>query len=156
LDKSLFRFFLPRVLKAVVKAAIVLILFVILSPMLSPLNQFYPQATLLIQTYVMVWVAFIILGELAKGTIFQYGLNMGRAFFFIGYTIYALDSGIITETIQSVTFTVNLEIFLMMMILIGTLDFARSLVQLINHMATKAETEEITVPMLEQEEVIAK
>jgi hypothetical protein len=104
----------------------------------------------------MVWVVFIILGELARGTVFQYGLNMCRAFFFIGYTIYALDSGIITETIQSVTFTVNLEIFLMMMILIGTLDFAKSLVQLINHMATKAETEEITVPALEQEEVIVK
>ena len=132
----------------------VLIPFLIFSQMLLPLDQFYPQATSLVQTYVMVWVAFIILGELTRGTIFQFGLNMGRAFFFIGYTIYALNSGVITETIQSVTFTVNLEIFLMMMILLGTLDFARSLMQLINHMATKAETEEITVPTLEQEVVV--
>jgi len=133
---------------------IVLILFLIFSRMFTPLDQFYPQATSLIQTYVIILVVFIILGELAKGTIFQYGLNMGRAFFFVGYTIYALNSGTITETIQSVTFTVNLEIFLMMMILIGTLDFAKSLVQLINHMATKAETEEITVPALEQEVIV--
>jgi hypothetical protein len=147
---------LPRVLKAIAKSMIVLILFLIFSQMLTPLNQFYPQSTSLIQTYVMIYVVFIILGELTKGTIFQYGLSMGRAFFFIGYTIYALNSGIITQTIQSVAFTVNLEIFLMMMILIGTLDFAKSLLQLINHMATKAETEEIMVPTLEHEEVIAK
>jgi hypothetical protein len=135
---------------------IVLILFLIFSQMLTPLNQFYPQATSLIQTYVMIYVVFIILGELTKGTIFQYGLSMGRAFFFIGYTIYALNSGIITQTIQSVAFTVNLEIFLMMIILIGTLDFSKSLLQIINYMATKAEKEEMTVsPPLEQE-VIAK
>ena len=155
MDKSLFRVLLPRVLKAILKSTIVVILFLVFSQLLTPLDQIYPQATSLIQTYVMILVVFIVLGELAKGTIFQYGLNMGRAFFFIGYTIYALNSGIITETMQSVTFTVNLEIFLMMMILIGTLDFAKSLVQIINHMATKAETEHVIVSAPEQEEVMA-
>lgn len=142
---------LPRILKAIAKSMIVLILFLILSQMLSPLNQVFPQTTSLLQTYVTVYVVFIILGELTKGTIYQHVLGMGKAFFFIGYTIYALNSGIITQTIESVTFTVNLEIFLMMIILIGTLDFSKSLLQIINYMATKAETEEITVPMLEQE-----
>ena len=124
--------------------------------MLTPVYQFYPQAASLVQTYVLIWVVFIILGELMKGTIFQYGLNMSRAFFFIGYSIYALNNGIITETIQSVTFTLNLETFLMMMILIGTLDFAKSLIQLINHMAEKAEIEVVMAPTLEHEEIIAK
>jgi hypothetical protein len=142
---------LPRVLKVVAKSLIVIILFLVFSQMLAPLNQVFPQANSLIETYVMVYVVFIVLGELTKGTIYQYGLGMGKAFFFIGYTIYALNSGIITETIQSVTFSVNLEIFLIMIILIGTLDFAKSLLQIINYMATKAETEEITVPTLEQE-----
>ena len=147
---------LPRILKAVAKSLIVLILFLIFSQLLSPLNKVFPQATSLLQMYVMVYVVFIVLGELTKGTIYQHALGMGKAFFFIGYTIYALNSGIITQTIESVTFTVNLEVFLMMIILIGTLDFAKSLLQIINYMATKAETEEITVsPPLEQE-VIAE
>jgi hypothetical protein len=141
----------PRILKAVVKSLIVIIVFLILSQMLSPLNQIFPQTTSLLQTYVTVYVVFIILGELTKGTIYQHVLGMGKAFFFIGYTIYALNSGIITQTIEPVTFTVNLEVFLMMIILIGTLDFSKSLLQIINYMATKAETEEITVPTLEQE-----
>jgi hypothetical protein len=147
---------LSRILKAIAKALIVIIVFLIFSQMLSPLNHVFPQATLLLQTYVTVYVVFIILGELTKGTIYQHVLGMGKAFFFMGYTVYALNSGIITQTIESVTFTVNLEVFLMMIILIGTLDFAKSLLQIINYMATKAETEEITVsPPLEQE-VIAE
>ncbi len=134
---------------------IVLIAFLVISPFLAPLEQFVPQAGTLIETYVLVYVAFIIAGELTKGTIYQYGLSMGRAFFFIGYSIYALNNGIITQTIQSVTFSVNLQIFLIMIIFIGTLDFARSLIQIINHMADKAETEE-TVLVLAEPEVIAK
>jgi len=142
---------LPRILKAVVKSLIVIILFLVFSQMLAPLYQVFPQASSLIETYVMVYVVFIVLGELTKGTIYQHVLGMGKAFFFMGYTIYALNNGIITQTIQSVTFSVNLEIFLIMVILIGILDFAKSLLQIINYMATKAETEEIIVPKLEQE-----
>ena len=151
LDRSLFRMILPRVLKAIAKSLIVIIAFLILSQMLQPLNQIYPSTTSLIETYVTVYVAFIVLGELTKGTIYQYALGMGRSFFFMGYTIYALNSGIITQTMEGITFSVNLQIFLMMIILIGMLDFARSLIQIINHMATKAETEEITVRIPEQE-----
>ena len=76
---------------------------------------------------------------------------MGKAFFFIGYTIYALNSGIITQTIQAVTFSVNLEIFLIMVIFIGALEFAKALLQIINYMADKAETEEIGLIPVEQE-----
>jgi len=134
---------------------VVLIVFLVVSPFLAPLKQFVPDATTLIETYVLVYVGFIIAGELTKGTIYQYGLGMGRAFFFIGYTIYALNNGIITQTIQSVTFSANLQVFLIMVIFIGMLDFARSLIQIINHMAEKAETEE-TVLVLAEPEVIAK
>lgn len=134
---------------------IVLIVFLVISPFLAPLQRFVPEAGALIETYVLVYVVFIVAGELTKGTIYQYGLSMGRAFFFIGYSIYALNNGIITQTIQSVTFSVNLQIFLIMIIFIGTLDFAKSLIQIINHMADKAETEE-TVLVLAEPEVIAK
>lgn len=113
--------------------------------MLTSLNQFYPRAYWLIATYVMVYAAFILLREITKGTLYEHVLGMGRAFFFMGYTVYALNSGIITQTMQSVTFTVNLEVFLMMIILIGTLDFAGSLLQIINYLAAKTETEEITM-----------
>jgi hypothetical protein len=151
LNKSLFRKLLPRVLKAVAKTVIVLVVFLVISQFFAPLEQIFPQAKTLIETYVMVYVAFVIAGELTKGTIYQFGLSMGKAFFFIGYTIYALNSGIITQTIQSITFSVNLEIFLIMVIFIGTLDFAKSLLQIINCMADKAETQAIVIIPVEQE-----
>ena len=142
---------LSRILKATAKALIVIIFFLIFSQMLSPLNQIFPQTTSLLQTYVTVYVVFIILGELTKGTIYQHVLGMGKAFFFIGYTIYALNNGIITQTIRTITFSVDLQVFLMMIVVLGMLDFAKSLLRIINYVADKAETEEITVPKLEQQ-----
>jgi len=119
--------------------------------MLTPLSRFFPRVNALIETYVEIFVVFTILSDLTKDTIYQPILGMGKAFIFIGYTLYALNTGIVTQTIQSITFSVNLQVFLLMIILIGTLDFAKSLLQIINHIANKAETEEITVPRLEQE-----
>lgn len=119
--------------------------------MLTPLNQIFPRAEAVVETYIGVYVVFICLGELTKGTLFQHALGMGRAFFLIGYTLYALNSGMVTQTIQSITFSVNLQVFITIIIFLGTLDFAESLLQIINHMANKAETETITVPKLEQE-----
>lgn len=130
---------------------IVVIAFFVISQFIAPLQQVLPGARTIIETYVLVFIAFIIAGELTKGTIYQYGLSMGKAFFFIGYTIYALNSGIITQTIQAVTFSVNLEIFLIMVIFIGALEFAKALLQIINYMADKAETEEIGLIPVEQE-----
>lgn len=149
--KSLFRKLLPRVLKGIAKAAIVIIITLVILQFLTPLQQFIPDVKTLVETYALISVVFIVAGELTKGTIYQYGLSMGKAFFFIGYTIYALNNGIITETIQSITFSVNLEIFLIMIIFIGTLDFAKSLLQIINYMADKAETETIVLMPIEQE-----
>jgi hypothetical protein len=155
--KSFLRQLFPRILKAVVKATIVLVVFLVVSQFLAPLEQFLPQIKSLVETYVIVYMVFIIAGELTKGTIFQYGLNMGKAFFFIGYSIYALNNGIITQTIESVTFSVNLQIFLIMIIIIGILDFAKSLLQMINYMANKAETEEtIIVPAIVEQEIPAQ
>jgi hypothetical protein len=151
LDKSAFRKLLSRVLRAVVKAMIVVIAFLVFSQFLGPLKQVYPGVIGLIETYVVVYVAFTVAGELTKGMIYHYGVNIGKAFFFIGYSIYALNKGTITETIQSVTLSVNLQIFLIMMIFIGTLDFSKSLLQMINYVADKTETEEIVLVPPEQE-----
>jgi len=138
-------------LKATIKTAIVLIVFLVVSQFLSPLEKVFPGAAGLIELYFVVYVVFIIVGELTKGTIYQYVLGIGRAFFFIGYSVYALNSGIITATVESITFTVNLQIFLMMIILIGMLDFAKNLMHIVNYLANKAETEQITVVTPEQE-----
>ena len=151
MDKHLLRLLLPRVLKAAAKSAIVIILFLVISQFLTPLSNFFPQAYGLVETYVVVYVTFIIVGELTKGSIYQHVLGMGKALFFIGYAIYALNNGIITQTIQSVTLSVNLQIFLVMIILIGMLNLGKSLLLIIDYTASKAETEEIFVRPLEQE-----
>jgi len=150
-DKSLLHKLVPRILKATIKSMIVLIVFLVLSQFLAPLQQVFPEVKMLIEIYALVYVVFIFAGELTKGTIYQYVLNIGKAFFFIGYSTYALNNGIITQTMQGITFSVNLQIFLMMIIFIGILDFAKSLMNIINYMANKAETEETVVLPVELE-----
>ncbi|MGQ9566062.1 MAG: hypothetical protein ACUVT5_05905 [Candidatus Bathyarchaeales archaeon] len=149
--KGFLRWISPRILKATIKALVVLIVFLVISQFLSPLEQIFPGVTSLIELYFMVYIGFIILGELTKDTIYQYALAIGRAFFFIGYSVYALNSGIITASIEGVTLTVNLQIFLMIIILIGMFDFAKNLLRIINYLANKAETEKTTDTLLEQE-----
>ena len=151
MDKSVFRKLPARVLKALAEALIVIVVFLVVSQFLGPLRQVYPGVVGLVETYAVVYAVFIAAGELTRGTIYHYGLNMGRAFFFIGYSIYALNNGIITETIQTVTFSVNLQVFLFAIVLIGILDFSKSFLQMINHLADKSETEEIVLVPTEQE-----
>lgn len=153
--KSLFRKLLPRVLRGVAKATIVIIITLVILQFLTPLQQVIPSIETLVETYVLISVVFIVTGELTKGTIYQYGLSMGKAFFFIGYSIYALNNGIITQSMMGVTFSVNLQIFLIMIIFIGTIDFAKSLLQMINFMAEKAETEQIMVLQPVEQEIPA-
>lgn len=153
--KAHIKMLFPRLLKGLAKSLIVIVAFLLFAQVLSSFNSFYPQAYSLIETYAVVYAVFIVLGELTKGMIYEHMLGMGKAFFFVSYSVFALNRGIFTQTIQTVTFTVNLEVFLMMIIIIGTLDFAKSLMQLINFMATTAETEEIFV-ILPKQEVLAQ
>ena len=146
----------PRVLKATIKSVIVLIVFLVVSQFLAPLEQLFPGAMGLVELYFVVYVVFICVGELTKGTIYQYVLSIGRAFFFIGYSVYALNSGIISATVEGISFVVNLQVFLMMIILIGMLDFAKNLLHIVNYLANKAETEEITVAVPAEQEIPAK
>lgn len=150
-NKSLLRKLLPRIIKATVKSVIVVIVSAVLLQFLAPVQQVFPEIRTLIEVYVAVSVVFIITGELTKGTIFHYVINIGRTFFLIGYTVLALQNGIITRTIQSVTFTANLQIFLLMIVVIEILNFAKSLMQIINYLSEKAETEQPYLVQYEQE-----
>jgi hypothetical protein len=150
-NKSLLRRLLPRIIKATVKSIIVVIVFAVLLQFLAPLQQVFPEFRMLLEIYTVVSVVFIITGELTKGTMYHYVINIGRTFFLIGYTVLALQNGIITRTIQSVTFTANLQIFMLMIVIIEILNFAKNLMQIINYLSEKAETEEPYLVKYEQE-----
>ena len=153
MGESLFQKLFPRALKAIIKSMIVLILFLVFSQFVAPLQEIFPETQMIIEAFVMFYIVFLVVGELTKGTIYHYCLNIGKAFFFIGYSIYALNSGTINLTVESVTFSVGLQIFLIMIIITGVLDLAKNLLQIINHLADKAETEETVPALLEQEAV---
>jgi hypothetical protein len=138
-------------LKAVAKVMAAIVVFLVVSKFLGPLQRVYPGVIGFAETYTAVYAAFMAAGELTEGTICHYGLNMGKAFFFISYSVYALNRGIITESIKTVIFTVNLQIFLFAIIFVNILDFSKSFLQIINHVTEKIETEETVLLPTEQE-----
>jgi hypothetical protein len=93
----------------------------------------------MIETFVMVYIVLMIVGELTSGTIFQYFFNVAKALFVIGYLIASLNGGILGVTFQNVSLIVDLRLFLAIAMLLGLLGLTKSVLQAINYMSEKAE-----------------
>lgn len=142
---------LPRVAKATVKGLLYLLLFYIL-PMffLSQVAGFAPQLSEDFQQRVAVFAAiavfFVVATELTSGTIYQHGLNIGRALILIIYFVIALDGGIVKVGLdiiegQRISIVADLRIYLMILISIDLLALAKSVLQLVNFLSERTEAE---------------
>ena len=106
---------------------------------LAPISDMVPGFQQMIETFVMVYISLMIVGELASGTIFQYFFNVAKALFVIGYLIFSLKGGIFGLTFQNVSLMVDLRLFLAIAMLLSLLGLAKSVLQAINYMNEKAE-----------------
>jgi hypothetical protein len=93
----------------------------------------------MIETFVMVYIFFIIVGELTSGTIFQHFFNTAKALFLILFLIFSLKTGLVGITFQNVSLIVDLRLFLTVAILLSLLGLAKSMLQAINFLNQKAE-----------------
>jgi len=147
--KSLARKMLPRVAKATVKGLLYLLLFYII-PMffLSQAAGFAPQLFGDFQQRVAVFAAitvfFVVATELTSGTIYQHGLNVGRALILIVYFVIALEGGILKMDLdiiegQRVSIVADLRAYLMILISIDLLGLAKSVLQMVNFLSERTE-----------------
>ncbi len=142
---------LPRVAKATVKGLLYLLLFYII-PMffLSQVAGFAPQLSEDFQQRVALFAAiaifFVVATELTSGTIYQHGLNIGRALILVIYFVIALDGGVVKMGLdiiegQRISIVADLRIYLMILISIDLLALAKSVLQLVNFLSEGTEAE---------------
>jgi hypothetical protein len=137
--KKKIRNFTFKALKATVKGILFYAFYFVLWMFLAPISDMVPGFQQMIETFVMVYILLMIVGELASGTIFQYFFNVAKALFVIGYLIFSLNGGIFGLTFQNVSLMVDLRLFLVIAMLLSLLGLAKSVLQAINYMNEKAE-----------------
>lgn len=128
-----------KALKATVKGILFYAIYFVLWMFLAPISDMVPGFQQMIETFVIVYILLIIIGELTSGTIFQYFFNVAKALFVIGYLIFSLNGGIFGLTFQNVSLMVDLRLFLAIAMLLSLLGLAKSVLQAINYMNEKAE-----------------
>jgi hypothetical protein len=125
--------------KTAIKTAIVCIIYVILSQVLAPLSPLIPGLQGMLQTFVVVYVALMIVGNLTSGTVFQHIFGAARCGFVMAYLIVSLNSGIFDYTFGSVSLMVDLRVFLIIVMMLETLGLAKSVILAIDFVSQKAE-----------------
>ena len=125
--------------KTVIKTAIVCILYVILSQVLAPLSPLVPGLQQMFQTFIIVYVALMIVSNLTSGTVFQHIFGAARCGFVMAYLIVSLNSGIFDYTFGSVSLMVDLRVFLVIVMMLEILGLAKSVILAIDFVSQKAE-----------------
>jgi hypothetical protein len=128
-----------KALKATIKAVLIYAVYFILWTFIAPISQIIPNFQLMVETFVTVYIALIIVEELTSGTIFHYFFNVAKALFVIGYLIASLQGGIFNITVENMSLVIDLRIILTIATLLGLLGLAKSVLQTINYMSEKAE-----------------
>ena len=125
--------------KTAIKTAIVCILYVILSQVLAPLSPLIPGLQGMLQTFIIVYVALMIVSNLTSGTVFQHMFGAARCGFVMAYLIVSLNSGIFDYTFGSVSLMVDLRMFLVIVMMLEILGLAKSVILAIEFVSQKAE-----------------
>jgi hypothetical protein len=128
-----------KALKATIKGVLVFAVYYIIWMFIAPIFQMIPGLQLMIETFVAVYIIFIILEELTSGTIYNSFFNIAKALFVIGYLISAFNGGIFSITYQNINLIVDLRLVLEIAVVLSLLGLAKSVFQTINFMSEKAE-----------------
>jgi hypothetical protein len=138
-DKALIRKIVFKAFKATVKGILFYVVYFVLWGFVSPFAEIFPGLQQIVETFIVIYVVLMILGELASGTIYQYFLNVSKALFVTLYLILELNGGIFSLTYKSVNFFVDLRMVLAVVVLLSLIGIAKSMLQAVNYLSEKAE-----------------
>lgn len=128
-----------NVMKAIIKSIIFYVVYSFLWMLFAPAAQFIPGLQTMLETFFIIYIALMIIGELTSGTIYHYFFSAATTLFVISYMIMSLGGGIISLSYENVSLLVDLRLFVVIAMLLGTLGLAKSVLQAINFMNEKAE-----------------
>lgn len=128
-----------RALKAAIKGILFYIIYFVLSQLLAPVSTLVPGLQQMIETFFIVYIVLMIVGDLTSGTIYQHFFNATKALFVIGYLLFSLRGGVFGTSFENVSLMVDLRLFLVIAVLLSLLGLAKTVLQAINYMSEKAE-----------------
>ena len=128
-----------KALKATIKGVLFYAIYFVLWMFLAPISEVIPGFQQMIETFVIIYIILMIIGELASGTIFQYFFNAAKALFVICYLILSLNGGIFGVTFQNISLSIDLRLFLTIATLLSLLGLAKSVLQAVNYLNERTE-----------------
>jgi uncharacterized ion transporter superfamily protein YfcC len=128
-----------KALKATVKGILFYAAYLLLWMFLAPLSQLIPGFQQIIETFVIVYIILMIVGDLTSGTIFKHFFDASKALFIICYLILSLKGGIFSLSYENLSLIVDLRPLIAIVTLLSLLGFAKSILQAINFLNEKAE-----------------
>jgi hypothetical protein len=126
-------------LKAAIKGILFCIIYFVLSQLLAPVSTLVPGLQQMIETFFIVYIVLMIVGNLTSGTIYQHFFNAAKALFVIGYMLFSLRGAVFGTSFANVSLMVDLRMFLVIAVLLSLLGLAKTVLQAINYMSEKAE-----------------
>jgi hypothetical protein len=132
-----------KALRATIKGVLFYALYFVLWMFIASMVSMVPGLKEIVETFVAVYIAFMIIGEFTSGTIFQYFFAAAKELFIIGYLLVSLNGGIVSGSLQNVDFALDIRLFLMFAVLLGLLGFTKTVLQAINYVNEKAECKKV-------------
>lgn len=140
-NKNIIKDILFRITKASAKAILVYLTYFLITSLLASLFKSIPHVMDSIEAFIVVYILLIIIGDISARTIFEHIFRTARALFFMGYLLLSLGNGIISTTYQNFSVTLDLTGFTAIALSLSLLNVAASVLQVINFMNDKAETD---------------
>jgi hypothetical protein len=128
-----------RALEAAVKALVFYLLFSVAWIYVGSLFDLVPGFAASIQSFVIAYIAFMVIGTLTRGTIFNAVFNGARAMLILFYMVSELGSSIISVTAQNVTLSVDLSLFLTISVILSLVGLSTAVMEAIAFLNEKAE-----------------
>jgi len=140
----------PKIVKAMIKGALWFVfLYVLPTLILSSLLSFLPEGAhgilygyeQLLMVFAVITVFFVVASELTSGTIFQHMFNIGKTLILMVFIVLALEGGIISIDFQNINIVADLTVILILLLAIDLVGLAKSVLQAVNFLSEKAESQ---------------
>ena len=145
--KSFARKFVPRIIKAALLVIITYLPLYFISSFIEPFQGFFPWYMPTTNLFAAVFMIFLVVGVFTSGTIYQYVFGVARALVTMIFFIYVLNGGIVALAVPAgggiASIMVDLRVILAMLVLTCLLGIGKNVVQAIDFVSAKVETEEL-------------
>jgi len=129
-----------KALKATIKGILFYSAYLILWMLfLASLSGLIPNLQQTVETFVVIYIILMIVGEITSGTIFKHFFDAAKALFVICYLILSLKGGIFSVGYQNLSLVVDFRPLIAIVTLLSLFGFAKSIFQAINFLNEKAE-----------------